>query len=448
MNTVIGGGILIGVGLSSLGIIVAIPAEVLPLKFRAIANGANFLGGAFGGLIGSLGAGAVTDIAIDGWRYIFWIQAAFHGALVLLLLACYFPPKRSDYPKLKPLEYVWSIDPIGSLLFVSGGALVILALDWTGGTYAWSDAHVGAPLGIGLGLLVAFCLYEWKGRTDGIVAHVLFSKGYNFPLSVFAFAVEGWIFYSAVNSITPQILLNLGWESTSWQIAIRQLTFNLSTIGFCVIMVAYATRFKDLKNPLLFTYTIFLVTTICYATIQATPSYDHAQYGFAVLAGIGQSGPLTLILALVQFAAPHAFIATSSGFALSARAIGGAFGSAVLNAIIDGRVASDLAPKVTAAAKAAGLSSSSIALLLEAFETGDGYDDIPGLSSQILDEALQAKSDVYAHAYRLAWASVIPFVVLAIVAVFFVKNVREQMTDHVEASVERKQVSGKDVEAI
>lgn len=50
MNTLIGGGILIGVGLSCLGIIVAIPAEVLPLKFRAIANGANFLGGAFGGL--------------------------------------------------------------------------------------------------------------------------------------------------------------------------------------------------------------------------------------------------------------------------------------------------------------------------------------------------------------------------------------------------------------
>ncbi len=50
MNTLIGGGILIGVGLASLGIIVAIPAEVLPLKYRAIANGANFMGGAIGGL--------------------------------------------------------------------------------------------------------------------------------------------------------------------------------------------------------------------------------------------------------------------------------------------------------------------------------------------------------------------------------------------------------------
>ena len=52
MNELIGGGILVGVGLASLGIIVSIPSEVLPLKYRAIANGANFLGGAFGGLYG------------------------------------------------------------------------------------------------------------------------------------------------------------------------------------------------------------------------------------------------------------------------------------------------------------------------------------------------------------------------------------------------------------
>ncbi|KAK3706835.1 hypothetical protein LTR37_012514 [Vermiconidia calcicola] len=97
-------------------------------------------------------------------------------------------------------------------------------------------------------------------------------------------------------------------------------------------MVLYATKFKDLKWPLVVTYSIFLIVCICYATI--TPKWSNPQYGLNVLAGIGQSGPLTLILALVQFAAPHAYIATASGFALSARAIGGAFGSAVLNAIV------------------------------------------------------------------------------------------------------------------
>jgi len=32
---------------------------------------------------------------------------------------------------------------------------------------------------------------EWKGREDGLVAHVFFRGGPNFALSVFAFAVEG-----------------------------------------------------------------------------------------------------------------------------------------------------------------------------------------------------------------------------------------------------------------
>ena len=77
-------------------------------------------------------------------------------------------------------------------------------------------------------------LAEWKGRNDGLVAHAFFKGSPNFALSVFAFAVEGWLFYSAVNSVTPQIVLNLGFENTSWKISIRQLAFNLTTLFFSI----------------------------------------------------------------------------------------------------------------------------------------------------------------------------------------------------------------------
>lgn len=50
MSMLIGGGILIGVTLSTISIVQAIPSEVLPLKYRALANGFAFLGGAVGGL--------------------------------------------------------------------------------------------------------------------------------------------------------------------------------------------------------------------------------------------------------------------------------------------------------------------------------------------------------------------------------------------------------------
>lgn len=186
---------------------------------------------------------------------------------------------------------------------------------------------------------------------------------------------------------------------------------------------------------------------ICYATIK--PTWNHAQIGFWVIAGIAQSGPLTLVLALVQFAAPHAFIATASGFALSARAMGGAFGSAVLNAIINSKISATLAPQVGGAATSAGLPASSVPQLLAAVAKGAGYDAVPGIDPTILAEALAAKDWAYARAYRLAWASVIPFVVLAMGCVLATTSVKELMTDRVEASVEgtTKKSDGKGGEA-
>jgi hypothetical protein len=195
-------------------------------------------------------------------------------------------------------QILWAIDPIGSLLFVVAATLLLLALDWAGGAYAWSDVHVAAPLGVGFAFLILFCLYEWKGRSDGMVAHVFFKGSPNFALSCFAFAVEGWIFYSAVNSVTPQIVLNLGFETSSWIISLRQLAYSLTSLFASIPITLYATKYKDLKWPLIVTFTVFLVVTVLYGCI--TPSWNHAQIGINVLSGFGQSGPLTLLVALIQ----------------------------------------------------------------------------------------------------------------------------------------------------
>ena len=281
IDTLIGGGILIGVTLSTISIVQAIPSEVLPLKYRALANGFAFLAGAFGGLAGGLGAGGVTNVNASGWRDIFWIQAGLHLATALGLFIFYNPPRRSDYPKMSLWGYIWSCDPIGSFLFISSATILLISLDWAAGSYPWHDLHVAVPLGLGCGLLVAFGLYEWKGRNDGLLAHVFFQQSPNFALSVFAFAVEGWIFYSAVNSITPQIVLNLGYETNAWKISVRQLSYTFPTIVASIPITLYSTRYKDLKSPLIFTFALFLVVCICYATI--TPNEKNAQIGFNVL---------------------------------------------------------------------------------------------------------------------------------------------------------------------
>lgn len=67
-----------------------------------------------------------------------------------------------------------------------------------------------------------------------------------------------WLFYSAVNSVTPQIVLNLGFENNSWDIAIRQLAYNVTTLVASIPITLYATKYKDLKSPLIGTFIIFL----------------------------------------------------------------------------------------------------------------------------------------------------------------------------------------------
>jgi hypothetical protein len=116
---------------------------------------------------------------------------------------------------------------------------------------------------------------------------------------------------------------------------------------------------------------------------------------FNVIAGIGQAGPLTLLVTYVQFTAPHAFLATATGLAFSARAIGGALGTAVLSAIVNGHISSSA-------------------------------------------DSTPPSKDAYAAAYRLAWASIIPLVVVALVCSACLGSVKSLMTERVEASVEPK----------
>ncbi|KAH8807899.1 major facilitator superfamily domain-containing protein [Xylogone sp. PMI_703] len=438
MPMLIGGGILIGTTVAVVTIVHTIPSEILPLKYRPVANGISFFGGALGGVAGKLSAGALTNTSPHGWRYIFWIQVALHMLVAIGFLTCYWPPRRHpEYPRMTLAQMFWAIDPIGSGLQVVGITLMLLSLDWGGSRFPWSSSEVAAPLSIGCVFFVLFCVYEWKGRKDGLIAHVFFKSGPNFGLAIFAFIVEGWIYYSAVNAIVPQLVLNIGFEDNSWSIAKRQMSYQIPVLLTSIPITWYATRFKDLRSPLLVAFTFFLAISITYTTIR--PSWSLAQYALNVITGMGQAGPLTLVIALVQFSAPHAYLSTATGLAYTSRAVGGAFGTAVLNSIVNGYLTRNYAKQVGGAAVAAGLPASSVHELVIGIQSNNRtlISSIEGLTDHILAEAVDASHWTYAHAYRLAWASIIPFVVLSIVAVLFLRDVKQLMTNRIEATVEK-----------
>jgi MFS family permease len=101
----------------------------------------------------------VTNINPSGWRNIFWIQAALHALTSIGIFAFYWPKKRTEYPRMSFKRWAWACDPIGSFLLIASATLMLLALNWAGGAYAWKDPHVCANLVVGIVLFIAFCLY-------------------------------------------------------------------------------------------------------------------------------------------------------------------------------------------------------------------------------------------------------------------------------------------------
>lgn len=200
------------------------------------------------------------------------------------------------------------------------------------------------------------------------------------------------------------------------------------------------------ETPLAVTFAIMFIASICFAFIR--PSWGTPQIVFTALTGIGCAGPLTLLVACIQFTAPHAFLSTATGLAFSARAIGGAFGTAVIYAIVNSHIASHLSHDVSEAALEAGLPASSIPALLNAMKgKSEGTfrsDAVPGANARIVKAAWNASHWSYARAYRLGFWSVVPFVALATAAVVAMRGVTHLMTERVEASLERENVNEKE----
>jgi hypothetical protein len=103
---------------------------------------------------------------------------------------------------------------------------------------------------------------------------------------------------------------------------------------------------------------------------------------------------------------------------------------------VNGRMNSHYANDVSSAAIKAGLPTSSVAEFMAGLSEGK-LSGIPGATESVIAAAMDASHWSYARAYRLGWWSVVPFVVLATVAVACMRGVKELMTEKVEATVER-----------
>lgn len=134
--------------------------ELVPIRHRFAVLAFIFLATLPTAALGPYIARLLIQKTSVGWRGIYYLGIAIHGASTLCWVAFYHPPKfhRLHRNRTKMAELA-EMDFGGIFLFVAGCVLFLLGLSWGGQIYSWTSAYVLCTLIIGFATLVGFVVY-------------------------------------------------------------------------------------------------------------------------------------------------------------------------------------------------------------------------------------------------------------------------------------------------
>ncbi|KAI0020289.1 major facilitator superfamily domain-containing protein [Xylariomycetidae sp. FL0641] len=181
-----GGGLYIG---SVVLVGYAIPVQRRPVYISIVTS----LDGV-ASFVGPLLGGVLTDSHLT-WRFCFWINLPI-GFVAFVILWCYLrdPPEQSlpggeSSPILHRLAT--QVDWLSMVLLLGGFTLVLIALQWGGVVYRWSDARVyGCLTGGGITLAIYFFYQHYQGERAAIPYRLLgqrsvfFSSGFMLLINI------------------------------------------------------------------------------------------------------------------------------------------------------------------------------------------------------------------------------------------------------------------------
>lgn len=381
----IGGGGLMAIAFAIIG-------DVIPPRERGRYQG--YFGAVFGlsSVAGPLLGGWLTDVI--NWRWIFYINIPVGiAALVITSMALKMPVVRREH----------KIDYLGASLIVGGVSMLLLYLNWAGEAYGWGAA---GPLALAVGavaLTVAFVMVELRAEEPIIPMRLfrnsIFSVGnlYGFMAGVSMFGIIIYLplYYQAV----------MGMSATRSGLALIPAVFGILTMSiFSGHLITRTGRYKifPIIGAILLIVAILLLSTIGVTT----PYWQIAIYTFIFGSGLGCT--MQTIVTAIQNAVEFRDMGAATSSVTFTRQLGGAIGAAVFGAVLANRLGHYLVEGLSGIAGTANMQ----------IETNN-IEAIQNLAEPQKTAVLTAYTEALQDVFLIA----LPFVVIALIASFFLKEI-------------------------
>ena len=232
-----------------------------------------------------------------------------------MIFLLYNPPVRELQIKYTTREKLARLDWTGYFFLVTGLVLFSYSLTSSISIYPWKSPHIIVPLLVGVALLSAFFIYEYRFTDTGVLHHGLFSRGRNFALALLCIFVEGLVFFASnqyfgfeIVAIYQQNQFKAGlYYTTAW------FTVMIST----TVAGIYCSRSKSIRLPVMVAFTSFALYNALMATLNLSTRSN--TLGYAVFLGIGLGIALNALVVVAQLSTPPELISTTTGLMIATR---------------------------------------------------------------------------------------------------------------------------------
>ncbi|KAF2028584.1 MFS general substrate transporter [Setomelanomma holmii] len=433
-----GGGFIAGQCLAGFGLMteelvaLAVTSELVPVSKRPLYGAvmiSGFLPWAPGALYAQL-------LAVRNWRWIACMAAVWHALALVFVGVFYKPPPQARNPTDDPSTSVWKkIDFVGIALGLAGFILFLVGLNWGGQTYPWKSYQVGLTLGIGLGTIVAFIVWEMFGTKYPL-----------FPRRLVQYRVPFWsimfvIFAAGVNYVPLAIFWPIEsisvFNSNHKETGVNTVPVGLCILGGAIISAGLCGRWPRHIRLIMTGFCIMQTVGVgCMAAID--PHNINTAWAPLIIGLFGVGGVLFPNQIIVTIITPDDLLATVTSLTFVIRGVSQAVALTLLQNRLSAEVQARAVNTVAIPALRAGVPSiKAIEALISSLTAVPFKEYVPAALPQVMRnptgyEALRnATVELFGQSFPLLYYIGLGFGVAGCIASVLVGDMSKYMDEHV-----------------